>query len=76
MKLTDVLIHVHPELAAETRAKVEEDVRSRNGVVSAHFNHREHPHALVVEYDPDAVQTAAILEAVKRFDPDATMVGL
>jgi cell division protein FtsX len=74
--MTDILIHVHPDLPADTRAKVEEDIQAHDGVVSVHFSHQEHPHALVVEYDPDTIQTSRILEAVRHYDPAATMVGL
>ena len=76
MKMTDVLIHIHPDLPAETRAKAEQDILDRDGVVAANFSHQEHPHSMVVEYDPDIIKTAQILEAVKHYDPTATMVGL
>lgn len=76
MAMTDVLIHVHPDLPAETRAKVEQEVKALGGVISACFTKKEHPHAMMVEYDPDAVGDARILEAVKHYDPAATLVGL
>lgn len=76
MQMTDVLIHVHPDLAAEMRAKVEQDVQALGGVISACFSKREHPHAMTVEYDLDAIDDSKILEAVKHYDPAATKVGL
>jgi hypothetical protein len=74
--MTDVLIHVHPDLSAEMRAKVEQDVQALGGVISACFAKKEHPHAMMVEYDPDAIKGARILEAVKQYDPAASLVGL
>jgi hypothetical protein len=76
MTTADILIHVHPELSAETRAKLEKEVSANNGVISAHFDHHKHPHALIVLYNSDAIQSKKILEAVKRHDSAASMVGL
>jgi len=76
MKIVDVLIYVHPELLPEDRAKVEQGVLASAGVISANFDKHKHPHALTVEYNPDAVQSKQILEVARRYDPVATMVGL
>lgn len=76
MKIVDVLIYVHPELSPEDRAKVEQGVAGCDGVISVNFDKHKHPHALTVEYNPDAVQSKQILEVVRRHDPAATMVGL
>lgn len=76
MKIVDVLIYVHPELSPEDRTKVEQGVVACAGVISANFDKHKHPHALTVEYNPDAVQAKQILEVVRRHDPAATMIGL
>ncbi len=76
MDTVDVLIHVHPELSPEMRAKVEQEVMDITGVIAANFDHRKHPHALTVLYNPDAVQDKQILETVRRSDPIASMIGL
>lgn len=76
MEMIDILIHVHPDLPPETRAKVEEDIGGRDGVVSAHFIHKEHSHAMEVAFDLDTIHASQILEAVKHYDPAATMIGL
>ena len=76
MKIVDVLIYVHPELLPEDWAKVEQGVLASAGVISANFDKHKHPHALTVEYNPDAVQSNQILEVARRYDPAATMVAL
>ena len=76
MKTVDVLIHVHPELSPEDRAKVAQEVAASVGVISANFDKHKHPHLLIVQYNPDAVQASLILEMVKRLDPAASLVGL
>lgn len=76
MKTVDVLIYVHPELSAENRARVAQGVAKSVGVIAASFDKHKHPHALTVQYDPDAVQSKQILEVVRRHDPAASLVGL
>lgn len=76
MDTADVLIHVHPELSADDRVKLEKTVIGCNGVVAASFDHHQHPHALTVVYNPDATHGKAILDVVRQTDPAATMVGL
>jgi hypothetical protein len=72
----DILIYVHPELSAEVRTKIENDVMGRAGIISAHFDHHKHPHALTVLYNLDAINEKEILASVRKYDPAASMVGL
>lgn len=76
MDTPDILIHIHPELSAEKRAEIENAVMKCAGVIAADFDHHKKPHALTVVYNKDATNEARILEAVRKFDPVATMVGL
>lgn len=75
MDIADILIHIHPDLQAEQRAKIEEALGSRGGVVSAHFS-PEQMHELIVAYDPEVISSATILEKVRQWDKDAVMAGL
>lgn len=76
MKNVDVLIYVHPELSAEDRARLAREVAGSVGVISANFDQHPHPHALLIQYNPDATQSKQVLEVVRRHDPAATMAGL
>lgn len=75
MDIADILIHVHPTLAAGQRAKIEEALGASKGVVSAHFS-PAHPHVLSVAYDPEAAHAGQLLQIVQEWDKAATMVGL
>ncbi len=75
MDIADILIHVHPTLAAEQRAKIEDALSGSKGVVSAHFS-PAHPHVLTVAFDPEAVHAGQLLQIVREWDQAATMVGL
>lgn len=76
MDTADILIHVHPELSAEARAMLENEVAECDGIVTAKFDHHKHPHALIVLYNPDVIDGKGILEVVRKHDSAATMVGL
>lgn len=76
MNTSDVMVHIHPELSAEERAKVAAEVKKCLGVISACFDHHTHPHALTVVYDPDAISSKKILGAAQKFDPAASLVGM
>ncbi|GBE08301.1 hypothetical protein BMS3Bbin11_00335 [bacterium BMS3Bbin11] len=75
MDIADILIHVHPDLVAEQREKVEEALRSNEGIVSVHFSSK-HVHELTVAYNPDVINSATILEQIRQWDAAATMAGL
>ncbi len=74
MNISDLVIHVHPELSPELRSAVEEFVSSRDGVVAAHFSDK-HPHLLNVEYNTDRVRSHDILSDVMSRDPEAKLIG-
>lgn len=76
MNTADILIHVHPDLDAQARTDIERKLSGHIGVDCAEFNHQEHPHALVVKYDPDAIKGMDLLQEVRKVDPAATIVGL
>ena len=76
MNNADMLIHVHPELDAQARSNLERRIMGCVGVGSAEFAHREHPHSMIVEYDPEKIQGMRILDIARTVDPIATRVGL
>ncbi|TDY02832.1 hypothetical protein [Thiohalophilus thiocyanatoxydans] len=75
MDITDIMIHVHPDLSVEQRTKLEEAVAASDGVVSVHFS-PQHQHELTVAYDPDATDSQSILRQVQQWDAQAAMAGL
>jgi hypothetical protein len=76
MNTADMLIHVHPDLDAQSRKDLENRLSGHIGVDCAEFEHREHPHSILVKYDPDAVKSMELLQMVRKIDPVATIVGL
>ena len=76
MNTADMMIYVHPVLDAESRAVLEKIVEGRIGVDCAQFDSHSHHHAMMVRYDPDAIEGMQILNVVRNTDPAAAIVGL
>ena len=76
ISIADLIVHLHPEHSCDDEAKMEKDLRGHNGVVSVHFNTKEHPHAVVVAYNPDVVNSQEVLAEVRKCDKNAVMAGL
>ncbi|MBD3609154.1 MAG: hypothetical protein HUJ30_01240 [Gammaproteobacteria bacterium] len=75
MNITDIMIHVHPELSAEQREHIEQEISSLDGIVSVHFSPQHHQE-LNIAYNPEAVNSTTILSMVRQWDQDAVMAGL
>ncbi|HID49798.1 MAG TPA: ATP-binding protein [Chromatiales bacterium] len=75
MNIVDVMIHIHPELSAEQRARIEEVLGNNDNVVSVHFS-PQHTRELTVAYNPEALHATDLLEMVRQWDKDATLIGL
>jgi hypothetical protein len=76
MNKADMLIYIHSELDEQKRTDLEIMIEERSGVACAEFNPNTHHHALMVKYDPDAIEGMQILDIVRKTDPVASMVGL
>ena len=76
MNTADMLIHVHPDLDEDARTGLERSISGRAGVDCAEFTRRPHSHALLVKYDPEAIQGMQLLEMVRKVDPEACRVSL
>ncbi|OIR19441.1 hypothetical protein GALL_03220 [mine drainage metagenome] len=76
MNTADMLIYVHPTLDAKSRSALERTVEGCVGVDCAQFDAHTHHHAMMVRYDPDAIQGMQILNLVRNADPAAAIVGL
>jgi cell division protein FtsX len=75
VSIVDIVVHLHPESAPDEKEKIENELRAHDGVVSVHFNEEDHPHAMVVAYNPDAASSEAILAEIRKHDSKAVMAG-
>ncbi len=76
IKIADITVHLHPESSCDDRDKVEQGLRSHDGVISVHFNDEEHPHIMLVAYNPEAVSSEVLLGEIRKCDAKAVMVSM
>jgi hypothetical protein len=75
MQTTDFIVHIDETLDQTALEAIEDEIRHRNGVLSA--GHRsDQPHLIQVVYDSDATQMTAIVEDVRQRGLHAQAVGL
>lgn len=75
INIADIVVHLHPDTTTECKDRIEEGLRAQEGVVSVHFNEKDHPHALVVAYNPEASSSQALLAEIRKCDKEAVMAG-
>ncbi len=76
ISIADIVVHLHPETTVECKDRIDEGLRAQNGVVSVHFSEEDHPHALVVAYNPKAIDSQALLSEIRKCDKEAVMAGI
>ncbi len=75
MQLSDVLIHVNEKTNESEKDELIKQLRNLDGVIAPRFN-EEKEHLLIVSYNPDAVDSATLLNKVKEKGFKAQLVGL
>jgi hypothetical protein len=73
--MADVTIHIDEETDHETRERIQDVLRELPGVMAA-SSHDERPHLMVVEYDPEQVNSRKLLDTVTASGVHAELIGL
>lgn len=76
INIADIVVHLHPDAQHDDRETIENRLRTRDGVLSVHFSEKDHPHALVVAYNPAIVSSETLLAEIRKCDRHAVMAGL
>jgi len=74
--IADIVVHLHPETSSDDSEKIEQDLRARDGVISVHFSEKDHPHAMVVAYNTEAITSQEVLSEIRKCDREAVMAGM
>ena len=72
---SDIVIHIDEDLEDRDIHELERDLGNMSGVYSACVNDRAR-HLMLVDYDPEDIDAAAILNTVKQHGLGAELVGL
>jgi hypothetical protein len=74
-KLAEVTLHMDEETTHDEREAFRDVLLSMNGVMAAAC-HDERPHLMLIEYDPDAVNSIEFVNAAKARGLHAELIGL
>jgi hypothetical protein len=74
-KMADVTIHIDEALVAEEREAIQDRLRSLDGVMAA-ASQDPTPHLVVVEYNPDLIDSRTILDTVTDGGLHAELIGM
>lgn len=75
MNISDVMIHINEPLSEEARTSLENTMRKVEGVVSPGFNAGKE-HLLMITYDTEKTNTAALLAKARAAGYTAQLVGM
>lgn len=73
--MADVTIHIDEDTDAEFRERIQDNLRELDGVMAA-SSHDNRPHLLIVEYDPERVNSRTLLDTVTANGVHAQLIGL
>ncbi|KPK55868.1 MAG: ATP-binding protein [Thiotrichales bacterium SG8_50] len=74
-KMVDVTLHIDETLSADARDSLRDDYLGSNGIMAADYQ-SEHPHLMVIEYDPDVTDSQTLLALAKQHGIHAELIGL
>ncbi len=75
IQMSDVTIHIDETLDSAKREDLRDKVLAEAGVMAAVF-HKEKPHLMIVEYNPDKNNSANLLKAVRKLGIHAELIGM
>ncbi len=73
--MADVTIHIDENTDHATRERIQDTLRELAGVMAA-SSHDERPHLMVVEYDPERIDSRKLLDTVTASGVHAELIGL
>ena len=75
IKLAEVTLHIDEDTSHDEREKLRDALLSMDGVMAAAF-HDEKPHLILIEYSPAVVNSIEFVNAAKKLNLHAELIGL
>lgn len=73
--MADITIHIDENTTHDAREELRDALLAMGGVMAAAY-HDERPHLMIIEYNPDVVDSAAFLRTVSNRGLHAELIGL
>jgi hypothetical protein len=74
-QMVDITLHIDEDTSNEDREKLRDKILGMDGTVAAAC-HDETPHLMVIEYDPNVVNSSAFVKVAQDNGLHAELVGL
>lgn len=74
-KLAEVTLHIDEDTSHDERESFRNVLLAMDGVMAAAY-HDEKPHLILIEYNPDAINSIEFVNAVKVHGRHAELIGL
>ena len=73
-KLAEVTLHIDENTSHDQREGFRDVLLAMSGVMAA-ASHDEKPHLLLIEYNPDAINSIEFVNAAKKHNLHAELIG-
>jgi hypothetical protein len=74
-KMVDVTIHIDEETSDAEKDALRNKLLEQNGVMAADYN-SERSHLVIVEYNPDVVDSTELLRIVEKLKLHGELIGM
>jgi hypothetical protein len=74
-QMVDITLHIDEDTSNEDREKLRDKILGMDGTMAAAY-HDEKPHLMVIEYDPNVVNSLAFVKVAQDNGLHAELVGL
>lgn len=73
--MADITIHIDENTTHDDREALRDTLLAMDGVMAAAY-HDERPHLMIIEYNPDVVNSTAFLKAISNRGLHGELIGL
>lgn len=73
--MADITIHIDENTSHNDREELRDTLLAMDGVMAAAY-HDERPHLMIIEYNPDVVNSSAFLKAISNRGLHGELIGL
>ena len=74
-KMADITLHIDENTSHTDRENLRDSLLAMNGVMAADY-HDEKPHLMIVEYNPDVINSNKFLQAISNRGLHGELVGM
>lgn len=74
-KMADVVLHIDEETTADEREGLRDAFLQTSGVMAADYRN-DKPHLMIIEYDPDTIESSALLKIAENRGLHAELIGM